>query len=164
LPPIRFEVNEDYGYQQKEWRFEQVGAVVWVLMLLAGIAGLLGSGPLSSAGAASSDGSLHAEYNRITRRQADSEIRFGLSTGTVRDGAIRLRVDRSFVESVELEGIQPEPREVVQAGDRVVFVFAAEPAGPATVRFRFRPGRVGMSEHRFAADTGEVRLRSFVLP
>jgi hypothetical protein len=161
-----FDAGEDSGHQQVEWRVEQAGFVMWALILIAALAGLLGPGPLSSVSAASADGSIQAAYHRFARLQAEGRITLRLSPSLVRDGAIRLRINRAFTESAAIERIQPEPREMVIAGEELIYVFPAEKGqATASVEFRFNPARMGVREYFFGHESGaHVRLWTLVLP
>ena len=41
------ELETDESFQRNEWRIQRVGWIVWSLVIIAGLIGLLGSGPMS---------------------------------------------------------------------------------------------------------------------
>ncbi|HPO58399.1 MAG TPA: hypothetical protein PLV53_06100 [Anaerolineaceae bacterium] len=43
------QVDQDMPFQEKEWTAERAGWIIGLLLLLAGLAGLFGGGPLSRA-------------------------------------------------------------------------------------------------------------------
>jgi hypothetical protein len=162
----KFEVQEDSQFQQLEWRTERIGWIVWVLILVAGAAGLLGPGPLSSVSVETQDRQLAVEYNRISRRRADSDIVVRVAPQLIRNGEIRLHASSAFFENEAVERIDPQPREVVHAGGTVLHVFAAQPsAEPAVITFRTKAVRVGRHDYVLRVDGGpELRFWKFVLP
>jgi hypothetical protein len=162
----KFEVDEDSNFQRLEWKVEHIAWVVWLLIIAAALAGLLGPGPLSGTRAASAGGELEVEFNRIERRKADSELTFRIAPSSVREGALRLWTAADFLDKVDIRGIQPEPREVVHAGGRISFVFSAENTGAtAVIRFHVQASKTGWGRHVFGVEGGpEVAVTRFILP
>lgn len=68
-------VEEDMRMQQRVWRFERVGWYALVLVVLLGLAGLFGNGPLSDAQVMSEDGRVHVEYQRLSRSGTTDNLR-----------------------------------------------------------------------------------------
>lgn len=162
----RFDVDEDPKHQHAEWRFEQVGWVIWAAVVLIAATGLLGNGPLSSALAASPDGSVQIEYPRFNRLQAESELKVRLGNRLLRGGVVHLKVSRAFDDTAAIERIQPEPRETVNAGRYAIYLFPVSPsAATADFTFRFKSSRAGIHMYAFGIEDGpEVQVRTVVLP
>ncbi len=68
-------VQEDMTMQQRVWRFERVGWYLLVVIVLLGLAGVFGNGPLSNAQVTSADGRLHVEYQRLSRSGTTDSLR-----------------------------------------------------------------------------------------
>lgn len=158
------EVAQDLEFQRQEWRIQRVAWVMMALVLLAGLAGLLGSGPLAHA-STEADG-LTVAYDRIVRARAPIEVRFVLAPDLVSSGRAEIWIDRSMLDKADIQRIVPEPESEQAGADRVVFVVAAtEPGALVEVAF-------GLEAHDpggFAADAGivdgpRVALSGFVLP
>jgi hypothetical protein len=160
------EIREDPAYQRSEWRAERLGWAVWAAVLIAALVGLLGPGPYSSASERSSDQQLAIEYDRITRRRADSEIQIQVSPQLAREGQVLLYTTANFLANEAIETIQPQPREVLHAGGKVVHVFpTSSTSEPVVIKFRTHPGRVGRHEYTFGVEGGPaLRFWRFVLP
>ncbi len=158
------EVAQDLGFQRREWRVQRVAWVVLAAVLAAGLAGLLGSGPLAQA-SAEADG-LSVRYDRIMRDRAPSEVRFTLAPGLAAGGEAEIWIDRALLGRAEIQRIVPEPESERADGERVVFTIAvADPDAPAEVTFALEPHDAG----GFAAGAGivdgpRVDLSGFVLP
>lgn len=145
-------------YRRQFRRGGLVKRISWaflVALLLAGFAGLLGSGPLS-ASVARGDG-FALEYERFVRRQAETELTFRLE----RAGEIWL--DRRWLEGLKVEAVTPEPDRQRAESDRAVFSFDLAP--PTSVVFRVRPMGLGSLPARAGlSDGGAVEIWQFSYP
>ena len=72
----RLESEENLAFQERSRRWETIGRWLVVGVVIAALAGLMGSGPLSHGEAATRDGSLKVEYPRIAR--TDATYRFSV--------------------------------------------------------------------------------------
>jgi hypothetical protein len=62
------ELNQDLRFQRRMWAVQRIGWAVMALVVLAGLLGLFGPGPLSSATAGKEEGPLLVEgYERFVR-------------------------------------------------------------------------------------------------
>jgi hypothetical protein len=130
------QIGEDVDFLRRAWRVQRVGWALLVLILLAALLGLTGTGPLSQA-TAGSEG-----------------------------GPVRVWFDRQYLHKVEVTGVVPEPESVEVSPDRVTYVFlAAEGGGPVELAFDLKPMRFGSWSGRMGAGDAEpVHLRHFVYP
>jgi hypothetical protein len=158
------EVGQDLGFQRREWRVQRIAWVAMAMVLVAGLAGLLGSGPLAHA-AAEAEG-LTVEYDRIVRDRAPFDLRFVLPPGTAPSGQVDLWIDRALLDKAEIARVVPQPESERAGADRVVFTVAVtDPDAPAEVIVALDPHDVG----GFAVGVGivdgpQVELTGFVLP
>jgi hypothetical protein len=109
LHPIMpgLDVNEHMRFQRQEWRVERIGWVcVWGFMA-AGLAGLVGRGPISSTKVES--GAVTLEYHRLTHITQPEELKLRLRPKG--DGGAELLISGPFLHAVEITGITPEPSE-----------------------------------------------------
>lgn len=147
------QLHQNMAHQRREWRVQRIGWALMALLLLAALLGLLGPGPLSRTTAAA--GALRVEYNRFEHMQAPSEMRIGLPADAVDGGTVRLRLSRAFVENVQLERIDPQPRANAADGDGFVYEFDTRQSRvPVDVIVRYQYQAFGRMPVRVAIEGG----------
>jgi len=137
-------IEEDRAHSRLEWRIEHVGWAVMALLLVAGLLGLLGYGPLSQV-QVGDPGTLSLTYDRLQRASAPSEYHFTVAPSLARDGRLRLRFDDALLEEVEIQSIIPEPDQVRSGPGYTLYVFAMDDARgpPAHIQFQFQQATFG---------------------
>lgn len=157
------EVGYNPGHERREWRLQRIGWSGMALAAVAALAGLLGPGPLSNAQAGSEHSPLRAEYQRFGRYQAPAELR--LFCRPPKAGEFEISIDRSFLESAEIQEISPEPKTWIAGGERAVLSFDAEGTGRQLVTLRFQSRTFGTRRCRIALnDANEIELQQFFWP
>lgn len=160
------QIDEDRDHARREWRMERIGWLVMALLLVAGLLGLFGYGPLSQ-GQAGDPGTLSVEYDHLQRASAPSEYRFTVAPSLVRDGELRLRFDDALLDEVDMESIIPEPKEVRSGPGYTEFVFAVNPGKgpPARVQFQFQQATFGHVRGNVTADgAAPLVIDQFIYP
>jgi hypothetical protein len=112
------EIEQDIEHEKREWKIERVGWVIMAVLLLAALAGLLGTGPLSKAVAGDRASSLWVEYHRFERYQSPTKITIHVRSDNPH---IRLWINDGFVRMVDLTHIDPEPDHVEAGSTRYTF-------------------------------------------
>lgn len=160
------QLDQDPRFQRRSWYVERMGWTIMALAVIAALAGLFGTGPLSGARSASERGDLAVEYQRFARAKAPVMLRLEFSEQVARRGQVRLWIARGYLEAMKVEHILPEPEKVEVAGERLVYVFAVSAAGdPGSVSFRLKPDGFGMVRGSAGVEGGgEVRFRHLVYP
>jgi hypothetical protein len=149
------EIEEDIKFQQWEWRVSRLGWVLMALVLLAGTLGVFGVGILSGTTRQSEGGLLEVQYEKFGRHRAPTSLVLSLGPGAVRDGEVRLWIDREYLQGLDIEGITPEPDSVETQGDRLVYVFnAAESQLPVLVNYSLQTNYLGLRQGRVGLDNG----------
>jgi hypothetical protein len=145
------DLEQDPGFHRRMWRAQRAGALILVLLAVAGVAGLLGSGPLSRAVAGDEAQGMRVEYERFGRVEVRQAMRVRMGPGASADG-YRLTLDRDFLDRVRVEGIVPAPvlAEAVPGG--VAYRFAGRPpAGEPVATFDLTPRSPGVLRARIQA-------------
>lgn len=111
-------IREDMRVQRRSWIAERIGWGVLVLLVLIGLSGAFGSGPLSWQTA--SRGSLSVDYERFQR--ATRLARFTFETRPQTEPELRLHLNEAFQRNFEISKIQPEPvHSTAEADGRISF-------------------------------------------
>lgn len=158
----RADIGEDLAFQRRNWRAQRVGWVLLGLLIAAGLAGLLGPGPLSDVSARDGE-RLEVEYERFVRHGSPSDIRVTIPRPGTK--LVRVAVSRDYLDAVWLMEILPTPMRVQAADSDVVYTFERLGSGPLEATFGIRPKALGTHEARIALDDGSrVSVRQFTYP
>lgn len=158
-----YPVQEFMRVQQRHWRLERIGWVVFLLIVLLTALGGFSKGALSLTTARSADGALTVDYQRFERNSAASEITVRLQgePGEV----MQLELTGDLLDKFSIEGIQPEPlnSESVHGGLR--WSFRTDQAGDATVYLALRVAGLGSAHSQLAlTDTSRIAVDQFIYP
>jgi hypothetical protein len=138
------EIDQDIGFQQKEWVVQRIAWGIMLLIVVLALIGLFGTGPISSASDETGDGALAVDYQRFVRHDGRVTLSFKIDPGQAQGNQVELWVSQDYLNDVEVQAISPQPTEARGAGDRTVYVFSvADPAGPLQVQFSLRPQSMG---------------------
>lgn len=148
----RLDLDQDLKFQRREWLFQRVGWLLWVALIVAGLAGLVGPGPLSSNTAATPDGRLVVNYNRYVHRHHPTQFKLTIQPESEQDESVRLHVSQPLLERIQISRIEPEPASSQLTADGVWYEFNCEP-GTKTLQavFHLEHGEIGRG-------TGQLQL------
>jgi hypothetical protein len=155
------EVDQDLAFQRRAWVAQRIAWVLLTLFVVAAGVGLLGSGPLSHA-RIDVPGLMTVEYDRFARLESSETLTVRLAPAATAGEAVRLSLNRDFLDSAKIETILPPPARVEAMAGRLVYVFAvAERHVPLTVTFVFDPQKIGVHEGIVGFESGEDRRVTF---
>ena|SRR5687767_5716636 len=158
------EISQDLDQQRLEWRIERMGWTLMVLTLLAALAGLLGNGPLSRRQAGDKN-SLWVEYNRFERYQAPAMLRLHLGPKLTGRDEVRVSVSRQYIEAIQLEHVDPEPKEVEARADRILYTFKIKGPDATALTYHLKGNVFGsVPLHLQVEGAGELKLSQFFYP
>ncbi|MCA1626498.1 MAG: hypothetical protein LC742_00825 [Acidobacteria bacterium] len=160
------EINQDLDFQRLVWTVQRVGWVVTALLIVAALLGLFGPGPLSWATAGEGGAPLRLEYNRFERYLAPTTLRVHTGAGAGREGQLRIWLDRTYLEGVQVESVTPQPDSVEAGTDRMTYVFQMpDPNGPTAITFNLLTQQIGTLRGRVGLAEGQtVTFTQFVYP
>lgn len=155
------QLDEDLAFQRRSWIGQRIGWGLLALVVIAALLGFLGSGPLSGRETSTADFSMR--YDWITRHSSPRTLRFDLQA---RPGNERsLWLDAAYAHRLRIREIAPEPERVVHSGDRVTYVFLADPSRPLTVRMECEQRGAGIVDGRAGVPGGpDTEFTQVVLP
>jgi hypothetical protein len=153
------QINEDVRFQTRDWIAQRIGWGLLAALLLAGLLGLFGDGPLSRTTRTDGHG-LTVEYERYVRHSSPTTITLSISAAA--SGRTRVTLDRAYLLAHDLQRVLPEPDRTMVDGDRVTFVYETP---PQTVRLRLEPDALGRHVTAVQLDDGPpVAITQFTYP
>jgi hypothetical protein len=166
--PPDLELDDDEPFQLREARFQRVGSAVLVAFVIAALAGLFGSGPLSDA-TAEVPGGLRVEYRRLAQYETPDSLTIRLPAADATRPERRVWLDRHYLEDVRVEGVTPLPQRVEATDRGSVYVFPVAPGHPLVVTFQMQPERLGVVRGAVGVDRADgegpsVAFRQLVWP
>ncbi|MEA2510189.1 MAG: hypothetical protein QOG21_2271 [Actinomycetota bacterium] len=134
------QIGQDLDFQRKEWRVQRIVWLFVVAILVAAVIGLIGPGPLSSTSAGPAGFRVH--YLRFARWQAPQSL--VVSVGSQRSGTLQLSFNRSFLDSMAVQQVTPQPAGVKVSATGFLFTFdATSGTVPADITFDLQPNSMG---------------------
>jgi hypothetical protein len=134
------QIGQDLTFQQKEWRVQRIMWLFVVAVLAAALIGLIGPGPLSSASVGGAG--FRVNYLRFARWQAPQSL--VVSVGSQRSGALRLSFNRSFLDSMAVQQVTPQPSSEKVSARGFEFTFdAASRSASGDLVFDLQPTSMG---------------------
>jgi hypothetical protein len=160
------DVGEDIDFERRWWRIQRTGQVVQTLVLVAGLAGLFGRGPLSNADAPSDRQGLRVHYERVARFRTPTILDVTIEKSALADSTAHIWISQRYLDALPVSRTMPQPREVILAANGQVYAFPVTPgADSARLRFYLEPGSLGSQRAAMgAAGARPVAFSQIVLP
>ncbi len=157
---------ERISHQRWEWSIERLGWIVMAGVIVAGLAGGLGRGPLTWRDVANDDGSSRARYYAVERAAAPTRLDLWWDASQIRGPKIDVAISRGFTDGTTIESIVPEPLEVATREGQIIYTFAAaDSSNGETITFHYQHKAFGPFDYEVAiGDREPIRVRQFVLP
>jgi len=157
----RFEVGEDAEFQRLAWRFQNVGFVLLLLFLAAGMLGIFGGGGIFARTTASA-GEITIDYDRFARFSTSSELEV---TFLPQAPSPHLIFDRRFFDGVDIEKILPAPLAMSEEGSNVHLIFSSVDDGfPMTVKIFYKPHHFGPLHGHVKTNRAGPSFTQFISP
>ena len=158
------EIEQDQGFQRRQWRFERIGWSIMLLVALVALLGGFGRGPIADATVG--DGPLRVGYARIDRVHAPGVLRISLGPEATGADQVLIWIESAYLDEVEIVGISPEPSEMRVGSERTVWAFTVEkPGQPVEITVDVEHQRPWRREaHLGVVDGPEVDFGQFIFP
>ena len=161
-PGKQLELDDDDRFQRRSWRVERIGWACMSLVILATLAGALGPG-LFGERALEEQGGFRIRYDRFVRYEAPATIYLDIPADE--NGKAEFWIAQTWLESVHLENVNPEPERVVTRGERVHYAIAAEPRKRVRATLHYESGTVGAIQGSAGqSDDSGLPLEQFAYP
>ena len=160
-----FEVGFDQSFEQGWRRAEQVGRIVMIVFVAAGLAGLFGRGPYSHRTEKTAESGLAVDFEPVARSQTSTQVTLHIANPTEAP-AREVFVGSNIVEPMGLERIIPAPIAIKSVDGGMKVLLPIQPGTKdAEIRFVLQPVSLGANELIAKLD-GQPPLRwtQFVVP
>lgn len=154
--PARLQIHQDLDFERRFGVFRRCGTGVLVLLVLAAMSGLLGSGPLARTEAYA--GALKIDYPRFAHHGYPVwlEVR-----APAHEGPLEVVLDGDLVKAFDLDHMAPAPEQAVLGEGQLLLRLAP---GTTAVRLELTPREPGATEGHVSAGGDSARVRTFVYP
>lgn len=153
--------------QRLEWIVQRFCWVLWGLILIAGLVGLLGPGPLSETDASSPDNTMSVRFNRFEHYSRPATWELTLRPNEAKN-ELRVEISAPLVENVQVLRIEPEPKTSTLRDDSIVYTFDYDgsPSDPAArVLFHIQHEHPGSVAGQIRLEDREpVVVSQFIFP
>jgi hypothetical protein len=147
----RLDLDMDPAGHRTEWRIQRVGWAVWGMIIVAGLCGVLGSGPLSATTSLATDGSIEVEYDRFVHYHDPITVTVRFRALETRSDRVNLTLSQLFIDRIRMDRIEPRPQQEQLAADGVIYGFEqVNDERELVIHFHFQHETVGMAEGQFA--------------
>jgi hypothetical protein len=140
-------VGENLDFQRKWWKFEHIAWSFFAFLILCDILGLFGRGWLAKAQAATPDGALSLDYERIERASTPSIMTLHFAPSAIHNGQIKVFISESLIKPLGAQRISPQPAVSALSDGGITYTFAAT-GGVATAEIALEPSFPGYHAFR----------------
>jgi hypothetical protein len=147
------EVPQDLDFEGRGARVRTVATLAGVLLLVVALlGGLGGSGPLADAEVTTPGGDADLSYSRFLQYGDPDELEIQIRRA--HGGRADVAISNDYLSSVDVQDMSAQPLSTTVRGDATVYTFAVRP--PAQVTFTIEARSIGRNEGRFYGPAGTV--------
>ncbi len=141
LTPLELQQPEVMVAQRREWKIERAGWLVIAGVLLAGMLGGLGGGPIAHA--ARTAGAAHLDFDRLVRHGVATDLRLVIGPEAAVNGQIQVALDWEYLAAMQIRDILPAPLRSRSVEGRLLLEFAATAGAATPVVLELEPHAAG---------------------
>ena len=153
------EVDEHPTFERR-WRYVvHAGSAVGALLVVAGVIGLFGTGPLAHATNVGAGG-VQVEYDRFVRSTASTTIQVSVPRAA---GQVQVALSQDYLDHADVSAVDPQAEHVTNLPDRRVYTVLQHGAGEVDIEVT--PLTIGVRHLTiWVMATGKVALTQVVWP
>jgi hypothetical protein len=159
-------IEADLAYQHRTWRVQRIAWLAFILVIVGALAGVFGSGPLSSTSAGTPTEGLSIEYERFARLNARTTIVVRADRRFARGDEIGIVLSGDAVRAMELQSTTPPADGAGVSPDGVILRFRTDrQPGELTLVLHTNPRQAGRLSWRIGLVGGPTHsFRQWVYP
>jgi hypothetical protein len=160
------QIDADLAYQERTWRVQRIGWGVFAALIVAGLAGLFGAGPLSTTTLGSPAEGLQVTFNRFARLHAPTTFEIRADRRLAREDEIAIALSGDAVRGLELSSIMPPADGTSVTPEGVVLRFRADSRpGELTIMLHAKPQQMGRLSSQIGVASGPAHtIRQWIYP
>lgn len=151
------QLKDEIDLHRTGWIVQRIGWAVLLLLVIAAIAGVFGTGWLSSS-SITREGT-RVTFERLARFEAPMKL---IIHAQETDGHVEVRFPQTYLEEVEVDKIVPEPAAQETGNGYVIYTFKAQ-ASSALI-FYLIPESPGNIRTEMAVDKSVFPIAHFIYP
>jgi hypothetical protein len=151
------EINEHAGSHKQGFKFQKVGVLAILTIVVLAALGLFGDGVLSKKTSVSK--SAEIEYQRFYRFEARMELKIELLAF---ENSNIVSFSKDYLKDFEIESINPTPESTNFKGATSEFVFNGP--GNGIITFFLVPKKVGNIDGELAVNGERFKVNHFIYP
>jgi hypothetical protein len=150
--------NDDVDYTRRAGIFKQAGVTVLILLVAAGLSGVLGFGLWTTVKTGNTSFSL--QYERFLHAKKETRMKAFITNPT--DSLVRIFISAAYFEKAHIDKIIPDPVRTSSSEGGITYTFAAK--GPVEIVFLFVSEKAGKQEARIRNGNTELTIKQFIYP
>jgi hypothetical protein len=149
---------------ERGWnRLQTIIEIIVALIVFAGLLGLFGDGPLSTARTRFKDQPITIDYDRMLRRTVQSEMTIAL-TRPIASPTLTIELPNSFLRGMDIVSTSPRSSAMRAETDGVSYVFDLGDAREGEIILSMKPRLFGPLRSTIKALGSDITLDQFVFP
>jgi hypothetical protein len=162
--PAELDIDQDMTFQRRQWVVQRIGWLIFGLIVLGGLVGVLGAGPLSNVKASGADGA-QVEYERFTHRATPMTLTIDPGASVSADGTVEIALPYEFISNLEIHRIVPEPDSEILSGDEIIYSFNVGEGGLSPITFHVEAEDAGSFQAHIRINDGDpITFNQMVYP
>jgi hypothetical protein len=157
------DVSPHQRYERGWNRLQIIIETFVAIVVVAGVLGLFGTGPLSSTATTVAGLPITIKYDRILRRTLQSQFILDI-TQPIPDRALEIELPNAFLQDVDIVSTSPRSSAMRTERDGIVYVFDVGATRQGQVVFSLKPRAAGFMNSSMQVLGSAVSVRQFVFP
>jgi hypothetical protein len=134
------ELDQDLPFQRRFVAVQRAGWVLVALVLVAGLLGVFGTGPLAHATATAPSKAFSVDYDRFLRTAQITQLHISIEASG--DRTTRIALSHDYLNAVNLGGVSPQPDSQTSRGNRTFLTY--DGGAPSEVDISVAPRLIGV--------------------
>jgi hypothetical protein len=149
--------HADLPYQERTWRAQRAGWVIFLVILIAGALGAFGTGPFSRTTVGSRGDGFWVDYDRFARLLAPSELVVHVDRDRIAGDRMNLVLAGALAHAAEIESTTPRASAAAAVPDGIAMSFETRgERGDRRVVLHLKFKRAGPVNGRISLADGPV--------